>query len=926
MFNPYTDNFTDVAYIFAHAGSREVEGRRVYAVAAAANRPGGEKSVFTSLIAYPGLTAREHAASGITSNMMADAPGPAVVSRRLRAFLGDKPFFLALDIHGVMDELMALSGIGRAVDLGFSAEFFFPHLSAAGLKTLWEHVASRERDRISFTLEEGIALSVDLARTIASQCMSDAHTGYAPALRHFLKKSDTLFGDLWRHLHRNFQACFGGRFTPSRASDTAGWRLFLEKADKEERKSGKGYPFPIIPAEHLDGIYRALAASGRGFRYRAEQAAYAGHVASAFNDAAVLTIEAGTGTGKTLGYLLPAMEYLRLNPGERIVVSTYTKSLQEQIFHNEVAFIRQSLPAYHDIRIVLLKGKSSYICIEKLDSLYDEALVGERLLAWLYCLITAFSFRRADIGTTGEAVRRCFDADHSFSRMLKEISAGSGCPPGHTRCPAQVVTAQALAADLVITNHHKLALLDRDPLLAGCFNNYIIDEANHFEPAVRNAFAQIVHSRDIKAVLDDLESRIHDLFEKGSGGCEASLVRNMADFTSLREAAEGLRSALIAADPGSLQGTVHTLPATHPAVAGGDLRSRIETLSAAIDAAARNLDWLKDDDACRRLSLQRRTRKRLENQLERLVEGAGTLKAIREAVVSENNITVYRIFRKHWSLAAQMVQVGGLIRERIHDRKRCVVYTAATICHRGGFKNFQEIAGMTSAHEGENAVSPREFRFVRIPSPYPEGAMEIIVPPEAVSGKYDNKAAWIDAVARALPCFVRENGGRTLVLFSSYQDLDRILEKAGAALDDPRFPLLVQRPGMATAGLCDEFRAVKESVLLGVDSFWYGVDFKGDTLTQVIITRIPYPPPNDPIQAARKHVMSAGDFWERYRYDTDIKMKQGIGRLIRSETDRGRVVILDSRYRPRRASVSGLVDTPERREKEDRAQPKKDPV
>ena len=125
-----------------------------------------------------------------------------------------------------------------------------------------------------------------------------------------------------------------------------------------------------------------------------------------------------------------------------------------------------------------------------------------------------------------------------------------------------------------------------------------------------------------------------------------------------------------------------------------------------------------------------------------------------------------------------------------------------------------------------------------------------------------------------------------------------IADRVRGAINSTRYPLLIQRPGQPTVNLCDEFRAVKESVLFGVDTFWYGVDFKGDTLTQVIITRIPYPPPSEPLQTARKKVLTEKDFWNRYRYDTDIKMKQGIGRLIRCDTDRGRVVILDSRYRP----------------------------
>lgn len=929
VFKSFTDIIRNVAFIFVHAGRQPAEGRRVYAVAAAVLEPGGGRKTFTSLIDYPHMTARERYASGVSQKMVAKAPSAAAVSRKLQAFLDGTPFFALLDDYGVIDELSALSGVERVVDLGFAAEFFIPQMRSHALKCLWEYLTGRERDKIGFSPEEGLELCIDLARHISGCCLADDHTAHAPVLRCFLTKSDTLFGDAWIYLHRHFQDYFGGRLKPSGKTDTGNWRGFLENVEKSAEKPEARQPLRRISRENLEALYHGLSASAPGFTYRREQVQFAGHVADALNDAAVLTIEAGTGTGKTLGYLLPAMEYLRLNPGERIVISTYTKSLQEQLFHNEVAFIRQALPVYPDIRIVLLKGKTSYVCVEKLDNLYDDTLRGEELLAWLYCLITAFRFRQADIGTVGERLRRYLDADGRFSRILRDVSAGSGCPPSHTRCPAQVVTAQARAADLVITNHHKLALLDRDPLLAGCFDNYIIDEANHFEPAVRNAFAQSIHSRDIKATAEGLAHRLRELFDGMPEKDGAAIMEIMADIQSLREALAGFRDALLSIDPTAPRGAAQTLHYDHPVFVDGRFRLRIETLHAAVETVVRGVTWIKDDGLCRGMNMPHKIRRQMEIHLELLEEYAGTLKGVREAVVSENTVTVYRIFRKHWFVAVHPVEVADLIRRQIYGKKRCIVYTAATLCHRDCFKSFKDITGMTSSLTVEEAIAPRQFRFERIPSPFPRDAVEIVVPPDAASGKYDNKAAWVDAVSSALPDLIQANQGRTLVLFSSYRDLERVLENSSAELEALPYPLLVQRPGQSTVELCDEFRAVKESVLLGVDTFWYGVDFKGDTLTQVIITRIPYPHPNDPIQTARKHLLPAKDFWERYRYDTDIKMKQGIGRLMRCETDRGKVVILDSRYRPqgrRPPSIPRLVDTPEGREKKDHPQAQEDAV
>jgi ATP-dependent DNA helicase DinG len=194
----------------------------------------------------------------------------------------------------------------------------------------------------------------------------------------------------------------------------------------------------------------------------------------------------------------------------------------------------------------------------------------------------------------------------------------------------------------------------------------------------------------------------------------------------------------------------------------------------------------------------------------------------------------------------------------------------------------------------------RDFRFEAIPSPFDPAAAEIAVPAEALSGAFEYKEAWLSRVAELLPGLIRRNRGRTLVLFSSYGDLEAISARVADEIRADGYPLLLQQSGVPTAALCDEFRAIRESVLFGVDTFWYGVDFPGETLTQVIITRLPYPHPQDPLQVARRNLLPREEYWRRYRYETAIKLQQGIGRLIRSESDRGRVVILDARYRRRR--------------------------
>ncbi|GBC59706.1 hypothetical protein DENIS_0647 [Desulfonema ishimotonii] len=900
MLKPYTDKPEQFAVVYTHAGLIPDRGNRIYAVAAKILHPDGAQDEFDSLVRYARHTEREYYYSGIPRKKLEDAPAAEEVRRELAEFLSGTDVLFILDDHHILNETRNFCGRDkRIVDLSFAAEFFMPYLRSCTAKSIREHLHDRQREKFSFSAPEVADLSVKLIRHITGTLLNSGDSPHAPVFRHFLQKSDTLFGTAFLHLSRHFQDWFGGLPAPDSDADTENWRPFLEKAARSGRNKKQRVPFRPVSYENLENLYRGLALHGQGFRLRPEQVAYGCHVAAALNDRAVLTLEAGTGTGKTQGYLIPVLEFLRLNPNARVVISTYTKNLQEQIFRQELTFTRDALPIYNDIRVALLRGKSGYICIEKLDSMYEKESTGAPLLAWLYCLGLAVHFRAADADAAGEKVKAYLNDGHFLIRMLRDTSAGSGCTPRHTLCPAQVVTAEALAADLVITNHHKLALLDHDPILSGLFTHYIIDEANHFETAVRNAFREEVRSRDIRFALRYLENRAGRILERAAGEHREAMVRAVGAVADLRAALRDFRDILVSISPRAAQGQVHALPYDHPAFQDGHLRAHISDMQAALKTLIAAFGRIGNAESRRLLRIQARTARRIETALTDLGEAAGALRDIEENIALENNITAYQIFNRNWTLMAQWVRVDGLIRHQIYDRKDCVVYTAATLCHRGKFDSFRAITGMYAPPGNiENEMAQKEFRFARIPSPFSPDAMEIRVHEDAVSGRFDNKAAWTGAITAILPELITRNRGRTLVLFSSYQDLEQIAEKVRSAISGTRYPLLIQRPGQDTVSLCDEFRAIRESVLFGVDTFWYGVDFRGNTLTQVIITRIPYPPPGTPLLMARKKVMSPKEYWNRYHYDMEIKMKQGIGRLIRSDTDRGKVVILDTRYRP----------------------------
>ena len=351
------------------------------------------------------------------------------------------------------------------------------------------------------------------------------------------------------------------------------------------------------------------------------------------------------------------------------------------------------------------------------------------------------------------------------------------------------------------------------------------------------------------------------------------------------------------------------LPGAHPAFHEGNVGRHLEIFRNVITEMEEHCEWLKKEELCRMLRLQDRTRSRMKRMLADLEEQSQTLKNLAENYARPNWLAMYDLSVRQWVLTAQPVEVASLVRDNFYRDTMSLAYTSATMSLDGDFKTFTQIVGMDRPYlVDEEEKTLREFRFARVASPFSATRAEISMPAEAVSGRYTNKDMWLNSIAKLLPDLIKKNRGRTLVLFASYQDLEDVAKRVGNAITEAGFPLILQRRGRSTGDLCDEFRAIKESVLFGVDTFWYGVDFKGDTLTQVIITRIPYPSPQDPLNTARRRTLPYLAFDARYQYDTFIKMKQGAGRLIRCETDQGKIIILDSRYKLQKEKMPPLID------------------
>ncbi|MCE5210569.1 MAG: ATP-dependent DNA helicase [Deltaproteobacteria bacterium] len=898
MLKPYKTEINDIAVVFAHTGTQYCKKNRVYAIAATILSITGASKTFESFIQYPHLTVRDRYYSNISKETLANAPESTAVFPQVKNFLKDTDIILTLSYQDNHEEIHKIFPDKRIVDLGFAVEFFLPHVDSFSPKRLWEYLHKQERKRIYFAASEVTALSIDLLAAICGNALNDVVLPRAAAIRYYLKKSNTLFGDLFLHFVNNYEKYFDALFNPRQNPDTESWQTFLEHASAKRQNINKTEPTEKICVERLESIYRGLSQSEKGFSFRVLQVEYANHVAQAINDEAVLTIEAGTGTGKTQGYLVPVMEYLSRNPDERIAVSTYTKSLQDQIFQQEIAFIKNANKMYRDIPVSLLKGKSNYICAAKLGHVYDETWEGPKLLTWLYFVNLTYNYRDADGDQTGPRIIHYLHDGSFFYQIQREVSARSGCDPKHTRCPAQIVSAEALASRLIVTNHHKLMLLNHDPILKGLYKTYIIDEANHFEQAAGSALGQEFNSRDVVGCMDYIEKALSKPLGRAVDDVEKDIKESLATISSLKKEILRFGDILKSIRAQKNQSGGHQeLPANHASFKEGAVIKHLESLRSEINQIARHLKWLKDADICRMLRIQERTQERMKRNLDDLLDQGLSLKAMADAYTKQNQILTYDVFSRHWTLLSRPVDVSSLIRENLYKDTEGLIYTSATICMDGNYETFKQIAGTDRPFFlNKEKTAEREFRHVFLGSSFSPDRMEMIVPPETPSGDYQNKSAWMDFIVKALPDLIKNNKGRTLVLFSSYSDLEAVAKRIGNDIVEAGYPLLIQRNGYPTGDLYDEFRAVKESVLFGVDTFWYGVDFKGDTLTQVIITRIPYPNPGDALNMARKKTMHPAKYMDRYLYDTYIKMKQGIGRLIRCETDHGKVLVLDSRF------------------------------
>ena len=644
--------------------------------------------------------------------------------------------------------------------------------------------------------------------------------------------------------------------------------------------------------------------------------------------------EAGTGMGKSLGYLLPAA-YAGAAAGRRIVVSTKTKALQRQLARTELPLVAAGLPP--GWRWALLMGRENYLCRRRLD----EAVAAEgetlpdpdRTLALAYLVGRA---RRGDVDLSALPYRatQVLPALPDLARELRSSRAtclGRYCP-ARRGCHWRLARARAEAAHLVCVNH-ALLLSGRDTLPA--FEDVVIDEAHLLYHEATEAFSDRVDAQSLDQLLGDLRGRHrqrplpHRLRAAArrlppdearwvvatADACERAAEEAPALSRALGEgiaalAAAAARAAEDDGGPGGRQADEYTttvwltaglrdLPAHDAFLTRASLLA--ESLAKLATAAAAGAEALPDDHREHAALVALADDAAAAAELLGDVPEGGGPESVAWAELESAARSVPGAPR--WALTRSPVTPASGIREMLWDRLRSAVLTSATLTVAGSFAYFRDMTGLTGDVEVREQVFPSPFDYRRqavlVLEHDPGGAWR----PDELAGRQGERLKRIAAVT----------GGRTLALFTNTRDMHRVAAVVGEHVEDDGVLVLAQGKHGSAASLAEEFRTHPETILLGVDTLWTGQDFPGDALTCLVIAKLPFPRLDPLFRARRRACEEAGERWfERfYLPEAVLKFRQGFGRLIRTESDTGVVVVLDHRLTQKGYRRDFLASLPE---------------
>lgn len=839
--------------------------------------------------------------TGIDDSMVRGAPRLNGIVHELAAFVGDAPVIghnIRFDL-GFLQKANALN-LNRVIDTYALASVLMPAASRYNLGALGQQLGillpathrALDDARVTHAVYERLA---EMARALPLETLEE--------IVHHGEPIDWDGGYFFEQVLRA-RAKEGVKAKKARGQE----QDFTDESNEGKFPPLKKVGDTVIPLDDEE-VASVLEYGGpfsqyfESYEHRPEQVAMLKSVTNALSYGRHMLIEAPTGVGKSFAYLVPAAYFAAQN-NTRVVVSTNTINLQDQLIKKDIPALKEALGL--DLRAAVLKGRANYLCPRRLQNMRhfgpnnaDEMRVLAKVLVWR---LENQSGDRNELNLTGPAER---DAWAKLSADDDACTTETCMARMHGVCPFHRAKTAAQNAHLLVVNH---ALLLSDVATGSKvlpeYDYLIVDEAHHLEGATTSALSFKLTQFDMQRMLKEIGNQSSGLLNRLSGAVGASLRPsdqaafgqmieravsqsfrleqfNREFFNTLTEFAALLREGQ---PQSNYAWQARILPATRKLSEWEEVemmwgqmsetwRHLLETLGKLYKAAA---DLFSDGNEEVEAPMGD-----LSNVLRRMTEAHNNLTSL---ILDPSAATVYWIEINpkgdRLALNAAPLHVGNLITEHIWNPKNAVVLTSATLTTHGEFTYLRNRLGAEMADELALG-SPFDYEsstLLYIGNDMPE----------------PNQPNYEQTLNRAIASAAIAIGGRMLVLFTSYAALKRAAQGIAAPLGRENISVLEQGEGASANTLLESFKSTERAVLLGTKSFWEGVDVPGEALSAVVITKLPFDVPTDPLIAARSETYE-DPFNEYYLPEAILKFRQGFGRLIRTQSDRGVVAILDRR-------------------------------